>query len=92
MYTVWFQKYPHPTQGGSLLVKDATKKHQHEQNQQKIASENKEKPKKKMARERSKEYHQKKKDRNGQVQAEAAPIEVTSMPFPNRMAKKRAIG
>jgi len=46
-----------------------------------------------MARERSKRYRQKKKDQNTQVQAaEAARIEVTGTPFPNRMAKKRAIG
>ena len=46
-----------------------------------------------MARERSKRYHQKKKDQNAQVpEAEARPIEVTGTLFPNRMAKKGAIG
>jgi len=46
-----------------------------------------------MAREQSKQYHQKKKDQNAQVQAaEATGIEVIGTPFPNRMAKKRAIG
>ena len=46
-----------------------------------------------MTRERSKRYCQKKKDLNAQVQeVEAAPTEVTGTPFPNRMAKKHAIG
>lgn len=44
-----------------------------------------------MARERSKRYRQKEKHQNAQVQAEAAPIDVTGTLFPNRMAKKRAI-
>lgn len=76
-------------------IKDATKKRRRERNQQKLASENKGKleRERKMARERSKRYRQKKKDQNTQVQAaEAARIEVTGTPFPNRMAKKRAIG
>ena len=66
-----------------------------ERKQQKIASEMKEKLEKerRMARERSKRYRQKQKDRNAHgAQAEAVPIEVTGTPFPNRMAKKRAVG
>ena len=46
-----------------------------------------------IARERSKQYRQKNKDQNAQVpEAVARPIKVTGTLFPNRMAKKRAIG
>ena len=78
----------------NVPVKDSTKKHQRERNQKNTASKNKEKIEKqrKMARERSKRYRQKKKDQNTQVQAKAMPLEVPSAPFPNRMAKKRAVG
>lgn len=76
-------------------INEVAKKNRHERKQQKIASEMKEKLEKerRMARERSKRYRQKQKDRNAHgAQAEAIPIEVTGTPFPNRMAKKCAVG
>ena len=73
-------------------IKEVTKKIRREKNKHKTITEVKEKleSKRKLARERSKRYRQKLKKKPG---AEAIPIDLAGTPaFPNRMAKKRAVG